>query len=150
MTELPFKLHPNHKKWTKDNWRYHSKMNFTDEDFELFIYPKYIYATNCELCNKKFKNTKDRQLDHNHETGEIRNIVCNSCNQRKYDKKILSTNKSGYTGIYKKLSKTTKQGFIWNFETRIEGKPKLIKCSIDFDWLVKFADNWKKENNYYS
>ena len=44
------------------------------------IYRKYIECKNCEQCNKEFKNSKDRQLDHCHTTRYIRNIICTSCN----------------------------------------------------------------------
>ena len=45
------------------------------------IYRKYLESTNCEQCNKVFKNSKDRHLDHCHTSGFIRNIVCCRCNQ---------------------------------------------------------------------
>ena len=51
------------------------------EDWES-LYEIYIYTWNCEYCETPFKNTKDRHLDHNHETGEIRGILCNRCNCR--------------------------------------------------------------------
>ena len=140
---LPFKLPKYHKTNTKISWR-SIGIIFTDEDFELYIYPKYIYATHCDLCNKQFKSSKDRQLDHNHDTGEIRNILCTSCNYRKSDRKIHKNNTSGYVGITKINDKTCKQGFIWRF--RIQDKT--IKKSIDLDYLIKFRDNWLKENNY--
>ena len=50
------------------------------------IYRKYLHCTNCEQCNKVFKNSLDRQLDHCHTTGFIRNIVCCRCNTlRRYE-----------------------------------------------------------------
>ena len=141
---LPFKLHPKHKKGTKDRWRYNFKMNFTDEDFELYIYPEYIYATNCDLCNNKFKSVRDRELDHNHITDEIRNIVCRSCNERKKDKKPQKNNKLGIKFICPRYNKKYKNGVIYIFTI----KRKQIKMSIDLNYLIKFRDEWLKGNNY--
>jgi hypothetical protein len=149
MTELPFEKPKTHKYKMKYKWKSRG-MKFTKEEFEYW-YNKYIYATHCELCEKQFIKSIDRHLDHNHDTGEIRNIVCCKCNQRKYDKKLNSRNTTGYSGIYKYISTDCKQGFYWEFYAyKKNSKRKYIKSSTDFDWLVKFAEKWKKENNYYT
>ena len=145
MSDLPFKLYKDHK--PKMNYKWKSRGLKTD-NFED-IYNKYIYATHCELCNKQFENTKDRQMEHDHNTGKFRNIVCNSCNQLKADVKLQSNNSSGYKGISKVKNKTCKQGFSWRFRVEINGKNKTIKTCVDFDELVEFAEKWKKENNYH-
>lgn len=44
------------------------------------LYDFYIKQNNCWICNEKFKNSKARHLDHDHETGEVRYICCVSCN----------------------------------------------------------------------
>tara|TARA_R110000822_G_scaffold188520_1_gene327643 strand:+ start:331 stop:705 length:375 start_codon:yes stop_codon:yes gene_type:complete len=124
-------------------------MKFTEEDFE-YIYNEYIRATNCDLCNNKFKSSRDRHLDHNHETGEIRNIVCNMCNLKKADRKIRSDNTSGYRNIFKQKDKTCKQGFYWEFKLQIDGKRKIIKSSVDIDKLIAFSDKWLLEHPYYT
>ena len=51
------------------------------EDFDS-VYEKYINTTCCEYCNCEFTEKNVRCLDHNHETGEIRAILCNRCNVR--------------------------------------------------------------------
>jgi hypothetical protein len=147
MTELPFELNKRHKSTTKSSWKKYGLI-VTEEEFES-IYYMYIYATNCELCNKEFPNTQDRSMDHDHETGEFRNIVCNKCNTLKADRN-QSNNTSGYIGISKHYGKTYKQGFTWVFRVTINEKRKRIKSSVDYDKLVKFAENWKKENLYYT
>ena len=43
------------------------------------MYLRYINCINCEWCNTKLN--KSHILEHNHFSGEIRGIVCNSCNQ---------------------------------------------------------------------
>ena len=44
------------------------------------LYEVYIKTMNCWHCNKEFVSTRDRCLDHNHETGAFRAIVCQKCN----------------------------------------------------------------------
>ena len=51
------------------------------------LYDRYINTTNCEECNVEliegiFGSNK-RCLDHNHTTGEFRNVLCNLCNCRR-------------------------------------------------------------------
>jgi hypothetical protein len=141
-----FKVGKAHKRQRKYQWKQQG-MKFTEEEFE-YIYNEYIIATNCDLCDKSFKSNLDRQLDHCHKTGEIRNIVCRICNQKKADRKINNNNTSGYKLISKQKSSRYKQGFYWEFRVRIDDKNKKIKCSIDLEKLVIFRDKWLKENNY--
>jgi len=143
---LPFKLHKDNKSKSIYNWKSRG-LKETDEFIEE-LYERYIYTTHCELCNKEFKSSQDRHMEHNHTTGKFRNITCNSCNHLKHDVKIQSNNTSGYNGISKYYAKTYKQGFSWRFRAIVDGKYKPIKYSIDFDKLVKYADKWKLDNNY--
>ena len=60
--------------------RYNIKHDNYDE-----LYERYLNTEFCELCNiklteDKVKTKTTRCLDHCHETGEFRNIVCHSCN----------------------------------------------------------------------
>tara|TARA_R100000353_G_scaffold157111_2_gene116148 strand:+ start:1455 stop:1979 length:525 start_codon:yes stop_codon:yes gene_type:complete len=58
------------------NWK---QIGIVDSDFDL-VYDTYINTKECMICGNKFKNSLDRHLDHDHETGEIRYICCRSCN----------------------------------------------------------------------
>tara|TARA_R110000772_G_scaffold175727_1_gene287495 strand:- start:59 stop:445 length:387 start_codon:yes stop_codon:yes gene_type:complete len=117
------------------------------------IYERYIYATHCELCQKVFPNTRDRQMDHQHlhgKYGPFRNVVCNKCNLRKADTEMRSNNKSGHKGIYWDKSKNA-----WRFQAMVIGedgksKQKYIKQMKDLDELIAFADQWKIDNNYHT
>ncbi len=53
-----------------------------------YLYSLYINATNCSTCNISFNDTKNKCLDHDHDTGEYRNIICRKCNNWDNWKKI--------------------------------------------------------------
>lgn len=70
---------PNGKKFISiNNWRYKGMITDDWED----VYNIYKITECCNYCKKTFKNNLDKHLDHNHETGEIRGVLCRSCNQR--------------------------------------------------------------------
>tara|TARA_R110000803_G_C11718477_1_gene287889 strand:- start:4 stop:384 length:381 start_codon:yes stop_codon:yes gene_type:complete len=64
------------KSYRISKWKYRGMIH---DDFDS-VYEIYFHTWNCEYCGCEFKNTKDRCLDHNHETGEVRAILCNRCN----------------------------------------------------------------------
>jgi len=53
-------------------------------DFDI-IYDIFINTTHCDLCKVEFKGkgADARCLDHCHQSGEIRNILCRSCNNKR-------------------------------------------------------------------
>tara|TARA_R110001606_G_scaffold131986_1_gene267973 strand:+ start:214 stop:666 length:453 start_codon:yes stop_codon:yes gene_type:complete len=59
-------------------------------DLKLFYDERYLPATKCEVCEKVFQSNRDKCMDHNHETGEIRWVLCCSCNIRDHWKKVLA------------------------------------------------------------
>ena len=138
-----------HKSRTRARWRQYGLIFTSEEEFDE-IYIRYINSTHCEKCGKEYKSTRGRQMDHSHEIddkwGWFRNILCASCNVKR--SKIYSTNTSGYHGISKRPSKKCVQGYYWIFQVIINGKQKRIKSSIDKEELIKFAIQWKIDNNY--
>tara|TARA_R110000823_G_scaffold273243_1_gene392294 strand:+ start:325 stop:768 length:444 start_codon:yes stop_codon:yes gene_type:complete len=65
-----------HKTHAISNWK---RKGVIYHDFDE-LYEVYIKTMNCSHCEKDFKNTKDRCLDHDHDTGAFRKIVCQTCN----------------------------------------------------------------------
>jgi hypothetical protein len=71
------------KSYRISNWK---QSGVISDDFNE-LYEKYINTTNCEECNVElihgmFGNNK-KCLDHDHETGQFRNILCCGCNLRR-------------------------------------------------------------------
>tara|TARA_R110001632_G_scaffold22817_1_gene65202 strand:+ start:158 stop:538 length:381 start_codon:yes stop_codon:yes gene_type:complete len=62
------------------NWKRRGLI-YDDYDDLFEVYRKTLV---CQHCNKEFKNRHDRQLDHCHETGLFRKIVCQRCNDRDF------------------------------------------------------------------
>ena len=63
------------------HWKYQGILCF---DYEL-LYSYYIKQTTCEFCEKDFKNSQDRCLDHNHDINDgfnVRGVICRSCNSK--------------------------------------------------------------------
>tara|TARA_R110002020_G_scaffold295816_2_gene511422 strand:+ start:96 stop:509 length:414 start_codon:yes stop_codon:yes gene_type:complete len=56
------------------------------KEFIDHIYEEYLRSEECELCCEPYKNSRDKQMEHNHLTGEFRNICCHICNMWKADR----------------------------------------------------------------
>lgn len=85
----------NHKRITIKDWE---KYGIIWNDYDI-IYDLYINATNCDYCSKEFKNSLDRNCDHDHDitdANNIRGFLCRDCNFKDvlkgYDIMELSTN----------------------------------------------------------
>jgi len=68
------------RSYTKYNWKIKGVVltdKFKDYD-ELYDY--YLECKCCEICGIPFDSIK-KCLDHNHDTGFFRAILCNSCNR---------------------------------------------------------------------
>ena len=145
--DLPFELSTNYRKNKKDKWREYGMKFENDLAFHI-IYKRYIYSSHCELCGIKFKTRSERQLEHDHTTNKFRNIVCRSCNRRKYDYKHV-VGETGFQYIFKQKDKTYKQGFTYRFDAFINGKQTFIKLCKDLNKLVAYRDQWFKEHPEY-
>jgi len=141
---LPFSLYKNHKAKKKFEWKRRG-MIFVDDYHFWYVYNEYIHATNCDLCDKLFTKSLDRQLDHCHITGEIRNIVCQKCNQRRKDNKSKKTN-TGEENIYKIKHKRYKTGYCFRIQIIRDGKYALATTRNTLEKAIKCRDEFIKNN----
>ena len=111
-------------------WKYSGLIGDYEE-----IYDRYINTTNCNLCNIVLCDKNIKCMDHCHITGEFRNIVCNSCNSNKSDRKIPTNNKSGYKNVSYDESKKR-----WVYNKRFKGNLKCKSSKNKIEILcIKFA-----------
>lgn len=68
------------KNRTITNWKSRGIVFDNKEEAE-FYYETYFKSTNCNWCDKKYKSSQDRALDHCWDCGRPRAIICNSCNR---------------------------------------------------------------------
>ena len=114
-----------------------------DEDLEG-VYDYLLDETHCMICFKPYKDSRDRCLDHDHDTGEIRYICCNTCNSHFLREKNIvhtkpnSTNTSGHLNIWYDNRRNK-----YNFVKKVNGK----RIHKSFDTLPE-AVQWKIDNNY--
>ena len=120
MCDLPFVLSKYHKCRKRYSWKRYGII-FQDEEHFDYIYNIYIRETNCDLCNKLFITSRDRQLDHCHLMGDPRNIVCCHCNLIRKDNKKKPTN-TGKDHIHKRKDKNYKTGYCFQIQFVRDGK----------------------------
>ncbi len=100
------------KKYRKENRKYYNIYNWKNkglidshnDNYEK-IYQRYIDTTNCDLCNivltTDIQNTSTtKSMEHNHQTGLFRNIVCHKCNMKLRDIETPSQTNTGFKNIY--------------------------------------------------
>jgi hypothetical protein len=58
-----------------NNWKKRGIIGDYDE-----LYEKWLNITECEECGYVFTDTKNKCLDHDHDTGLFRFILCRNCN----------------------------------------------------------------------
>ena len=113
-----------------------------DNDFDE-IHDRYINSSQCELCNKVYKNSLDRCLDHCHTTGKFRNVVCQSCNHiRDIPIRVDNKLKEKYINYIVKYNR---------YRIRIQRNKKEILNTVrkTLEDAIKCRDEFIKNNPQY-
>ena len=67
---------PRKKSKRLDDWK---RRGLIHENMDE-LYTQYLNTLSCNVCKVEFTDKNKRCMDHDHSTGEFRNILCNSCN----------------------------------------------------------------------
>ena len=65
-----------YSKWGR-GYRIRKDYGITEEEYEARIAAQ---GCKCAICQEPLDNPKTTHLDHNHETGQLRGVLCISCN----------------------------------------------------------------------
>ena len=123
---------------TISKWKQQGLLCDSPEDY-LTIYYHYLCSTNCEKCNKEFDNTKhnDKHMDHNHSTGQYRNILCHYCNVNDNSRNTSGTPNIGWDKSRKK----------WVYQRKINGKCHMKRFNTKEE-AIAYKIEYEKENIY--
>ena len=108
----------------------------TKDDYEL-VYFTWLHSETCEDCNKPYTTKNFKCMDHNHDNGVFRNILCNPCNTNK-----RMDNTSGIPNI-----SWDKKNNYWEYRRNINGKSHR-KISKDLEWLKQYKIDYEQEHYY--
>ena len=103
-----------------------------------YIYDRWLRSERCEECSKEYTKENKKCMDHCHDTGLFRNILCHSCNMKRTTKE----NSSGTTNIF-----WYKYRNCWLYQIIIN-KKVYSKKSKDLEWLKQYKIDFEKENLY--
>jgi hypothetical protein len=108
-----------HKSLMKAKWKYRGVLLREGETYDM-IYKKVYSTSNCELCNLSFDGNNKPEMDHSHETGYFRKVLCRSCNSHykqlqrgkyksnKSGHKYIAQRKNGYYSVAKRINNKNK------------------------------------------
>ena len=66
-----------HRQWSKDNPGYTRRYGLSYEEWlKMWV----CQDGDCAICGEPFAQHSDAHVDHNHDTGEIRGLLCRKCN----------------------------------------------------------------------
>ena len=119
-----------HQAYTIHNW-ITSGLILREGETYKGIYSFVRSVDNCQLCSVKFTdevNNEWRCMDHSHETGFFRQVLCNKCNKG-FDKELRKNTKTGHRWISPSIIKR-KSGVSVTFQYRRTGFKRKANKSL--------------------
>ena len=118
------------------NWK-RSGLIYDDYDE---LYEVYINTMECQHCESEFTKNNKRCLDHSHETGLFRKIVCNRCNScDSYIKYPFGYSKQEYNQEYRQANKEKNKAYSQEYRQKNKEKiseRKKLKIECDCGSIV--------------
>jgi len=136
-----------HQQMTIRNWKKYGLICREGESYQD-IYSFVMSIEKCNLCNIKFNNenhSQKRCMDHDHNTGYFRQVLCRRCNKQ-YDKepqKLKKNNKLGHMFISRNITKNKSGNYSMGFRYervgfKRKGSTSLTKLiALSFIHLLK-------------
>ena len=114
-----------HQQITIINWK-RSGLLCRDGETYKDIYYHVMSINNCQLCQIEFNKEKSNQvrcMDHDHNTGYFRKVLCRRCNNG-FDRQISKNTKTGHMWITPNISKNRNGTYSVGFRYQRKGFKK--------------------------
>ena len=118
------------KSRTLSNWRKAKLKGDYDK-----IYDEWLNTNNCNKCNilLEGRGNSKKCMDHNHITGEFRNIICHNCNMKTQSKQKNNPNVGVGISFVKKKK-------LWKYRKQTNGKIHSKMCkNLNYLLWYKFV-----------
>lgn len=116
------------------SWLY---LGLNPEDVDT-AWDRYSTSTCCEWCYQDYKSQRDKQMDHCHDEGHFRNILCQTCNGWRRD----------ITNIHKSWNKRDNK-YVYNCQIHRCGQNILQISRLSLSEANKEVLQFKKDNWWY-
>ena len=118
-----------HQQYTIKNWKLIGLICREGETYKD-IYYHVMSVNNCELCNLSFETRENiRRMDHDHNTGYFRKVLCNKCNVI-FDAKLSERNKTGHKWISPRINKQRPEKIFVSFQYQRKGFKRKTSLSL--------------------